>query len=549
MNKKLIALLLSIFLFPFIFHILLTNSIAYVSDYLALKTASYVIYNDEGTVLALSGLTSALLASGTVASAVIQSAINALSSSGGTVFLRAGTYSMQYNTPSCILTLLPNVNLIGEGMSSTIIRVDGGIQSGVDVLNLRGNNTVKNLQIIGDGTANIGDLISNHGHNLMNLALENLEVSYGRQGIGICADNLDSLTNMERQGAHDVFIRNVIAHHNIDNGIYLGAGLHNVVVDGVISYNNTNVGIAIDDGGYGMTLSNIFTRDNGQYSIYINSWNTPYSIARFSDAQVQVSNINAKREKASILTGGVCVSNSEFGWLEIGGSNQIVDGVTINNVHLFGRLWLNPYNYEIRNVHVSNLVIDASDPLGLDTIGIDTIPQSGNNRVRNFTVQGASVLAYNQAAILRNVINAHLSDSYFKSLNSDDMDIEGDSSYITLNGIKLDGTKTLVITGSSDYIYIENSDLNSINNVASATHIFPRNKKGYVTENSGIAKISVGKSVTFNHGLAGKPTFVSCSFSNTGWGSWKWSATSTQITVTVERTGTYLVYWSAEYHP
>ena len=40
----------------------------------------------------------------------------------------------------------------------------------------------------------------------------------------------------------------------------------------------------------------------------------------------------------------------------------------------------------------------------------------------------------------------------------------------------------------------------------------------------------------FNHGLAGTPTFIFCSFNFTGWTSWTWTATSTQVTITI--TGT-----------
>jgi len=72
---------------------------------------------------------------------------------------------------------------------------------------------------------------------------------------------------------------------------------------------------------------------------------------------------------------------------------------------------------------------------------------------------------------------------------------------------------------------------------------------GYVTENSGTAIILASTSVTFKHGLASTPTLVLASFSKTGWRSWKWSANSTHVTITVEIRGTYTVYWYAEYKP
>ena len=75
------------------------------------------------------------------------------------------------------------------------------------------------------------------------------------------------------------------------------------------------------------------------------------------------------------------------------------------------------------------------------------------------------------------------------------------------------------------------------------------NLKNFVTENSGTATISASTAVTFNHGLAGTPTFVMASFNSTAVDGWKWTATSTQITITVTPTGTYKVYWTAKYTP
>lgn len=72
---------------------------------------------------------------------------------------------------------------------------------------------------------------------------------------------------------------------------------------------------------------------------------------------------------------------------------------------------------------------------------------------------------------------------------------------------------------------------------------------GYVTEISGSGTFSSNTSITVDHGLAGTPTSVLTGFNTTGWTSWSWSATSTQITITVETSGTYLCNWRAEFNP
>ena len=84
---------------------------------------------------------------------------------------------------------------------------------------------------------------------------------------------------------------------------------------------------------------------------------------------------------------------------------------------------------------------------------------------------------------------------------------------------------------------------------ANVNNLIVRHNVGFVTENSGTATISASTTVTFNHGLAGTPTHVTCGFKAYGYGGWKWSANSTQITITVITTGTYTFSWYAEYKP
>jgi hypothetical protein len=72
---------------------------------------------------------------------------------------------------------------------------------------------------------------------------------------------------------------------------------------------------------------------------------------------------------------------------------------------------------------------------------------------------------------------------------------------------------------------------------------------GFVTENSGTATISSSTTVTFNHGLASTPMGVWASFNSTAVAGWTWTATTTQITITITPSGTYKVYWMAEYKP
>jgi len=73
---------------------------------------------------------------------------------------------------------------------------------------------------------------------------------------------------------------------------------------------------------------------------------------------------------------------------------------------------------------------------------------------------------------------------------------------------------------------------------------------GFNTENSGSAIISSSTVVTVNHGLVATPTSVTVTMGSSGTGDYYISdLTSTQFTVHVTSSGTYTVYWYAEYTP
>jgi len=88
----------------------------------------------------------------------------------------------------------------------------------------------------------------------------------------------------------------------------------------------------------------------------------------------------------------------------------------------------------------------------------------------------------------------------------------------------------------------------SISSTALANNVVNYNM-GFVTENSGTATNSTATTFVFNHGLAGTPTGVWASFNSTEITGWTWTATSTQITITVVgMTADRTCYWMAEYN-
>ena len=80
--------------------------------------ASYIIYKDGTTYYAQNGQTGVNDYSGTDASTVIQSAINALGTNGGKIFIKAGTYTL-----STSIIFQKNQTIVGEGVDVTILKM------------------------------------------------------------------------------------------------------------------------------------------------------------------------------------------------------------------------------------------------------------------------------------------------------------------------------------------------------------------------------------------------------------------------------------------
>jgi len=112
-----------------------------------------------------------------------------------------------------------------------------------------------------------------------------------------------------------------------------------------------------------------------------------------------------------------------------------------------------------------------------------------------------------------------------------------------------------VVVENAWYIDIVNNIFS--NNAVNATFITGEhvafkieNNAGFVTENSGTATNSTATTFVFNHGLAETPTGVWASFNTTEITGWTWTATSTEITITVVgMTADRTCYWMAEYKP
>jgi len=119
------------------------------------ETASYIIFKVGTTYYAKNGETGEIEFSGTDASTVIQSALNALPAEGGRIFIKAGTYVI--STP---ISVPDNTEVCGEGPSTILKAVDdapfqktaqGVIMNAGTIGELQNRNiTFRNFQVDGN---------------------------------------------------------------------------------------------------------------------------------------------------------------------------------------------------------------------------------------------------------------------------------------------------------------------------------------------------------------------------------------------------------------
>ena len=123
----------------------------------------------------------------------------------------------------------------------------------------------------------------------------------------------------------------------------------------------------------------------------------------------------------------------------------------------------------------------------------------------------------------------------FNSSSSIGLVCDGDN-FTIIDKSQISGSVS--ITSNSNSIQFNDNRLEGSLSIAPTTPISIKRNQGFVTESTGMTSALNGvTSVTFNHGLAGSPTFVTVSAINADPVTLFWTATSTQITI----------YWSRSY--
>jgi parallel beta-helix repeat protein len=313
------------------------------------ELASYIIFIDGTTIKARNGQTGAIEFSGTDASTVIQQAINALGTSGGRVFIKAGTYTMKvsslntYGEPICISK--NDVTL--EGEQGTLLKADASLKYGVGgydsgyIIVIRSlvlgtpveRVVIRNIHIDGNQAsgAETGGINIDAGTINKNIIIDNVYVENCSFFGGMVVSGKDVLVEncvvkncvvghtsgtragifITALGTTDFTVKNCFVCDNSDiYGILLEDRPEKVLVEGCIISNNGSHGIYAETSAYG---DNVFRGNlvlgNGAYGILISG----------TGRNVVEGNIcaNSKRAGISISTdncnvvGNICFNNGQ----------------------------------------------------------------------------------------------------------------------------------------------------------------------------------------------------------------------------------------------
>lgn len=521
------------------------------------STASYVVKTDATYTWAVR-YDGDISWNGTDASAVIQAAINA----GGKTFIKAGTYNCGSR-----IALKSNLTLIGEGIDVTILKLNDNVND-LFITNEKVASgswdsfiTIQDLTLDGNGENQVSgthirtrNTVTIYFDYLEKFLLNRVKIYNGRDynlrlGFsesagyvrdGVIANSIIQKTWNETGGNSDGWGKRVTYFNceafesKRDGFTHWG---EEIAWINCISHGNDHTGFYGE--GSITDLSNGFTWLNCRsYNNSMDGW--------------KVDKVSRVR-----IIGGAVYENYDHGFVlrSVGQTSYYTYDIRIIGVDVFNN------NQDAVGTPATNqdgILIDTYVK-DVEILGSHIFDTQATHTQRRGILTGANV---NKITIGFNSIHNNAQHGIYLVSTSDNFRIEHnnlfdngnygveiasgcDNNIVASNYLSGNPTFGVIIRSGATNNVVELNDFrgqtNKVSN-AETTSIIRRNL-GYVTENSGTAPLSNNSTVTFNHGLVTTPVIVVVSFNCTGWGSWSWNASSTQITITTENSVNATVYW------
>lgn len=439
------------------------------------------------------GVTKVVALDGTGDFTDIQSAINALPSSGGKIVVREGTYTLTervnyYGNEWACINITKPVCIQGMGRNKTILRVANNIYA-----NAIGSRMVDYIQI-------------------EDLTIDGNRENNANQGV-------DGNQNGIYTGAYLGLLPNYLVYRNLEimncprQGIYIGANSYQVHVENILAHDNGLDGVVLDQ-TYGGTVIGLYAARNNL-------------LAETYHAGLLLSTDVVRDFNVTVL-GGTYEDNRWAGISILYARNVALlgprcerNGVTAS-IAGYG---IHVLNSNSINIFSPQLIQNRYSGLGIfNSSYVNTFSGTAkDNSYGNIADPKHGVQIWNGTSCLVNGLRA----------------FDEQETKTQLYGIKEEE--------SSDYNTFRDNDVSG-NAIAGILKVGVNtkliNNRGYVTENSGTST-GTGAQQTIAHGLAATPTLVLLSDKDNGALPYQSAAANTtNIYITAVNTKAYT--WKAE---
>ena len=398
--------------------------------------ASYIISTDGTNVYARNGQTGAIDYNGTDAASVIQSALNALGTVGGKIFIKAGTYLITKS-----ISVPANTEIEGEGWA-TELKIPDGFNANIKVLYINGDNVViKNIKLNGNREAQTTGLIVG------------VQVASGYKNLHVenCLFQSFMLNAIGAIGYYHSIINNVFT----DIGsIAVTTGAYYILIEGNMFY--SNLGSAIWAGGYYNSIVGNQIIDGASDGIVVDG-------SRFALISGNYLNGNAGRGMffgtygEAVIVGNEIRNSGQHGiFIEGYGNYAIVGNVFYGNKWDGLRIWKSSYNTVVGNTfhdngqasnNVYNDIFLTDDGTTFSTNNIimgNTIIATATNKTAYGIRENAPGDDYN--LILENIISGPVTANI--SIRGPHSHVKGNIGYDTEN-FKVTGLSVAIGTGGA----------------------------------------------------------------------------------------------------
>lgn len=489
------------------------SNVSTYNKWTTVGVTNYNIFTDGSTYYAKNGATGVVDYSGATASTVINSAISA-STSGGTVFLKAGTYTI-----SSTISVTQSVILKGEG-TATVLNVASGVH-GITVA--ASDVTIQELYIVGSGSGTGEGIHLNNGVDRVTIQNNRIDTAY--HAVQVAGNNSD-----------DIIIRNnyILNSGRADAAITLSEGSGSGTIRRWEIIGNEIVTAQYH-------AIEVITTTAGQRLIEEGKIQN-----NIIDSPVHAG-IFISRNNGTIITGNI-VKAAPSESIDAEASTYVV----IGNNHVI--------NANLQGIVVIPVSSDSSSDISITGNVVKTIGS---------TSQGIYLSNLNRTSVTGNTVVVNHNDGiYLTTGPSADVSIVGNTvlntnagtntgirldlgsgkagNDISIIGNRVNGFAFGVQTGSGnqrDVILMGNNLLNNTSpyvQTVTPTNLIVARNTGFVTESKGTGQINSGStSVVITHGLSYTPNAADIHVTWTNnptnvpnnW--WVSSITSTQFTVNV----------------